>query len=317
MDFGYMDRTLQMNIAQASAELDINLLRNQLQSIIDRRFVRTPMMLAYCKRPNSAQVRRARYNQVKKELARLNDPENVWRVNARKMLSWLDSGLTSRPPYSIFVKGNSKLPFFAFSAAPAVTCPGMGACGTWCYSFRCWRNAAPFFRQIQNTILVKLRHDVLSDAFLSLPKNVTVRLYVDGDFDSVSTIEHWFALLKQRTDLDVYGYSKSWLELLQITSFPSNYKLNVSSGSRHNNDIRALVEQLPIARGRFEAVEIPKHLVGQYGQPEYVSAVREAGKVLGYEKSFACPGKCGPCTKKGHACGSERFDGIPILIGIH
>lgn len=42
---------------------------------------------------------------------------------------------TGRPVFKVFAKGNSKLPFFAFSALPQFTCPGAGDCLNWCYWF--------------------------------------------------------------------------------------------------------------------------------------------------------------------------------------
>src|SRR5262249_38268511 len=43
------------------------------------------------------------------------------------------------PALPVFSKGNAKLPFWAFSALPIVTCPGAGECARWCYSLTSWR----------------------------------------------------------------------------------------------------------------------------------------------------------------------------------
>ena len=44
---------------------------------------------------------------------------------------------------------------------------------------------------------------------------------------------------------------------------------------------------------------------------------RAVRAVLGVDKVFACPGRCGTCTPKGHACGSRALTGVPIVIATH
>ena len=136
----------------------------------------------------------------------------TWGYNAQKLL---DALRVDSFAFSIFVKGNGKLPFYAFSALPKYSCPGAGDCLEWCYSFRAWRYPAAFFRQLQNTILLTYRPETISDAFLSLPIGIGCRLYVDGDFESSDRVAFWMKLLEQRTDVNAYGYSKSWAELLE------------------------------------------------------------------------------------------------------
>ena len=64
--------------------------------------------------------------------------------------------------------GNMKLPFYAFSSLPGFDCPGAGAClygdneytpenfgKGWCYSFTGWLYPAAFFRQLQNSLLLR------------------------------------------------------------------------------------------------------------------------------------------------------------------
>jgi len=120
--------------------------------------------------------------------------------------------------------------------------------------------------------------------------------------------------------LDVYGYSKSFRELLAYNdrlaygeNWPSNYLLNLSGGHAHDIDTVEKMKALPITRGTFDAVSIGRKVkASDHGKPETNKAIRSvAGKV------FPCPGKCGSCTPKGHACGSERFRGIPIAIAVH
>ena len=57
--------------------------------------------------------------------------------------------------YSVWTEGNAKLPFLSWSSLPGEgVCPGAGECLQFCYSFRSWRNVAPFMRQFQNSVLL-------------------------------------------------------------------------------------------------------------------------------------------------------------------
>jgi hypothetical protein len=239
-----------------------------------------------------------------------------WEANVQKMLRFLRTGI---PEYTLFVKGNSKLPFYSWSTLPLVTCPGMAECAKWCYSLKAWRYPAAFMRQAQNTILLRtvVGQAHVRTAWLKLKQGSTVRLYVDGDFDSLETLRFWMDLCHLRPDLQVYGYSKS-LHLfrdLHVTGYnwPANYMLNVSGGGLYQKD---MVEGIPVVRDDFLAVPIPKGS-GTYGDATYAAAVRQSARTLGHDKVFVCPGKCGTCTRKGHACGRDEFRGIKIAIGIH
>ena len=248
----------------------------------------------------------------------------TWAYYAKRLADYVDDGLADAPPFTIFTRGNSKLPFFAFSALPLVTCPGMGACAKFCYSLRAWRYPAAFFRQLQNLLLLKQSPDVIADAFRTLPIAATLRLYVDGDIDSGETLGFWFGLLRERGDVQAYGYSKSWHVFLKHhadngpASFPTNYRLNLSSGSRYGDDVAKRMQALPCVRGAFVAVP---STVKQYKDGsnwrQYAASVRESAKALGHGRVFVCPGKCGECTKHGHACGLGSFTGKTIAIGIH
>lgn len=241
---------------------------------------------------------------------------------------------------AIFAPGNSKLSFFAFSSLPGHTCPGAGACLAWCYSFRAWRYAGALCRQLLNAMLLKYRPDIVSEAFRALPHGVIVRLYVDGDFSSVSDVQFWMNELRFRADLKAYGYSKSWAELLDYgrdNKYPNNYVLNLSSGSMHNtpaqrekmaqllcDDGNTLVRGGSEKNATFTAVPLSKDAKAvlpkgskAYSHPAYAPAVRAAALRILDQKVFACPGKCDSCRPDGiHACGDRNFR-APIAIGLH
>ena len=227
--------------------------------------------------------------------------------------------LTGRAAYPIFkLDGNSKLPFAAFSSLPGVTCPGAGDCLQWCYSFKAWRYPAAFARMAQNAWLLNHQPKTIADAFHAIPSHIkTVRLYVDGDFANMRDVSFWMSQITMAAHLDVYGYSKSFAELLAYSAmglgFPKNYILNLSGGHKHIPETIDRMRGLSITRGTFDAVSIGRKVKSSdHGKPETNRAIRaQAGKV------FPCPGKCGSCTPKGHACGSDRFRGIPIVIAVH
>ena len=244
--------------------------------------------------------------------AGIDEAGGDWNRFGIKLADWLDD-ITQTPPFSVYgLTGNVKLPFVTFSTLPDYTCPGAGGCLEVCYSFKAWRYPAAFFRQIQNTVLVRRGKRTLERLWMALPKNRSVRLYVDGDIDTMDTLKFWMKAISKRPDLKVYGYSKSWQLFLDFDGeFPPNYLLNISSGSIYGKRERARMLRLSVVRGSFDMVPIPKALGGKYQEPAYKAAVREQAQ------GFLCPGRCGKCTKSDHACGSRRFDGVPILIGIH
>jgi len=227
---------------------------------------------------------------------------------------------TGKPRFTVFGTGNGKLPFKTWSTLPVVTCPGMGTCGKWCYSFKAWRYPAAFFRQIQNTFLIRYGRDVIISEFQKLPRDIDFRLYVDGDFDSVSTLRFWMLLLARRSDVRTYGYSKSWeifLEYAECNTFPDNYTLNLSSGGRRQ-DLYSQMEKLSCTRGDFVAVPISGNFGSnseKYANPDYHRAVRKSAKDMGLGKVFSCTGQCGDCTNIGHLCGTDNP--ITIAIGVH
>jgi hypothetical protein len=256
--------------------------------------------------------------------AHIQKPSHTWQVNASNMVDWL---LGKREtPYKIFTKDNKKMkgkpgkPFYIFSALPLVTCPGKGDCEDFCYSLKAWRYPQPFFRQVQNTILIKQQSEKLTEAFNAIPDSSTVRLYVDGDIDSLETLDYWFSRLHERPSLNVYGYSKSWEVFLAYNKpMPKNYVLNLSSGSKYSVKVRDKVSKLPVARESFIAIDsISPRAVSKDMDiwASYAKDLRSKAKSAGLGKVFVCPGKCGSCTGAGHACGNPDIK-IPIVIGVH
>jgi hypothetical protein len=262
----------------------------------------------------------------------------TWKYFLLRFAAAIDAGSL---PHEIFaMEGNVKLPFVAFSTLPIVTCPGAGACAgiterggapdlssAFCYSLRAWRYPAAFLRQCMNTLLLRFNRRAIIDAVKALPQGVTMRLYVDGDFDSESTALFWFNLLRQRDDIKAYGYSKSWAILEKLAGqVPSNYILNLSSGGIDDTpEYREHMRGLPMTRGDFIALPVSGDFArgyARYSDPEYHRAVRAAAADAGLGKVFSCPGTCGTCTGAGHACGATKPDGssimsLPIVIGIH
>jgi len=253
------------------------------------------------------------FNQLKNDA----DFQSIgWKQNFDKLSIVLNTGV---PQYSVFTIGNSKLPFISFSVLPGVTCPGAGDCLQFCYSFRAWRYPAAFMRQCQNTILMRFNQDAIVSALdtivSKIPDGFDMRLYVDGDFASVSDVAFWFDVLNQNPTIRAYGYSKSFDAILAYAgAWPTNYQLNISGGHNANEDTIARVKALPITRGEFIAVSIGRKINSKdHGTPSVNRALREAFKV----KAFTCPGKCGSCTGKGHACGMSTLKGLPIIIAMH
>jgi hypothetical protein len=242
---------------------------------------------------------------------------------------WEGGPITQAVPFS--GTGNTKLPYWSYSALAIVTCPGMGECANFCYTLKSWRNAFAWLRQLINTLRlhsVSGRNDIVK-SWHAIPQGETVRLYVDGDFDSVATMRFWFSLMEMRPDLRVYGYSKSWALFIAWEKsgrpFPANYILNLSSGSRYNDSVRQAVANLPIVRGEFIGVDSPLPMPKGNTSAEirasadwipYQNAVRQAAQAAGYPKVFVCPGKCGDCGIKAHACGNTQLT-IPVAIAIH
>lgn len=253
--------------------------------------------------------------------ALINDPDfsgTGWQNTFKKLHSVF---VTGNPEFKIFAMGNSKLPFLAFSTLPGVTCPGAGACLDFCYSFRAWRYPSAFGRQVQNAFLLRFNTAVIESSLIehgeALPDGFDFRLYVDGDFANGADVAFWMNLLTMVPHARAYGYSKSFHALLGfdvVGVWPKNYMLNVSGGHNSSPAVVAAVKALPITRGEFIAVSIGRKVKGSdHGTPEVNKALREAFD----GKAFPCPGTCGTCTGKGHACGLPQLKGLPIIIAMH
>jgi hypothetical protein len=221
-------------------------------------------------------------------------------------------------PFSILGKGNAKLPFFTFSTLPGVTCPGAGDCLDWCYSFKSWRYPAAFARQAQNTVL--MRRDfaqiraAVSRALPAAGPALDFRLYVDGDFSSLADIDNWRECIAANPIHNFYGYSKSINLLNSAPDMPVNYRLNLSSGHNASAADVARLERRGYVRGRFIAVSLGRPVKSaEHGDRAHQAELRAAHGA----PAFTCPGECGNCTPRGHACGSDRFAGVDIIIAAH
>lgn len=227
------------------------------------------------------------------------------------------------PRFSIFAEGgNSKLPFVSFSTLPGVTCPGAGECIEFCYSYRAWRYPAAFARMAQNAWLMRFNPVAISAAFAEIAASradgFDFRLYVDGDFSSGADVAFWMAELHKTPTARAYGYSKSFAALLGFSivgTWPKNYQLNISSGHNASPAMLTAVKTLPITRGEFIAVSIGRKVKGsEHGTAAVNQALRDA---MPEAKIFPCPGTCGSCTGKGHACGMPQLKGRIIAIAMH
>lgn len=279
-----------------------------------------------------------------------------------RMRTWLQDPIKNKPPYAIFAKGNSKLPFWAFSTLPGITCPGAGDCLTdpkdrtkrgWCYSFSGWHKVTPYMRQLQNTLLIRLRDKswIEADAKKKFKPGQVVRLYVDGDMDSLATITYWMHFCERYPQNSFYGYSKSWAFFERwhkdhSGAWPSNYMMNLSSGTKLERilskaDFQKVVKRMldlknpktghRVVRGTFRALEVksasPGRSLSGKPLPEWTShrmEVLEAAKKAGIRGDFSakgvfvCPGYCGDCLPNGkHACADRRMTDMAIVIGIH
>lgn len=134
--------------------------------------------------------------------------EKGWWGHFHRLADWIEDGMDFDTPYNVFVEGNGKLPFWAFSSLPGASfCPGAGDCLIWCYSFKSWMYPTAFGRQLMNTLLMLHRRHIIEYNWRKIPSDVHVRLYVDGDIGNVLELRWWMRQCDARSDLKVYGYS--------------------------------------------------------------------------------------------------------------
>lgn len=239
---------------------------------------------------------------------------------------------------NIFSDGNDKLRFLNYSTMPIVTCPGAGACKSFCYSLNSLRYPGAFTRWLMNTIIENEAPELIADAFAyklntptyqkELKENgfVTFRLYNDGDFPNLQTMGFWFKLLKGFPQVKAYGYSKSWglfirfVEEFGEDAIPETYKLNLSSGANGAQELlRKKITSFGFVRGDFIAIPLQgnkKKNVTKINKDEK-KYIYKVAKESGHKKVMICGGLCNSCTRIGHACGSSTFDDYAIVIPIH
>lgn len=254
-----------------------------------------------------------------KKITKKGNPGGTAYLKAiRKMRVWLADPVNNKPPYTIFAKGNKKLPFWAFSTLPGVTCPGAGAClenpedpskRGWCYSFSAWRNVTPYFRQLQNTILIRLKNHswIEADAKSKFKKGEVVRLYVDGDFDSLETLTYWMHFCERFPDNNFYGYSKSWMFFKQWHMkhggmWPENYLLNLSSGTVFENPAEPLHPKAKKGLGSKRFLEIVREMFALKNPKTGKPVVRGTFRALEVETKFP--------KKKEFEKGKRRYSGV-------
>jgi hypothetical protein len=166
----------------------------------------------------------------------------------------------------------------ALGAANASDGVDVRGCASFCYSLKALRNPTVCYRLYCLTLGMStdpVRHTgIVVERMLRLNKRKRVkilRLFVDGDFRSAECIESWMNAVKRlgEKDITVYGYSKSWPEFLKIHErygaawWPTNYVLNLSSGSRYFKDPAWItrMKAIPVSRGEFIAVDPMERLV--------------------------------------------------------
>jgi len=236
--------------------------------------------------------------------------------------------------FPVFKSGNNKHKFMNYSTIPVVNCPGAGACATsFCYSLTSLRFPKAGLSWLQNQILednyfelieLELEKHLNTKYKKHLKNNTKInfRLYNDGDFSSLNNMVLWFNLLKKYSILKTYGYSKSLHFIKELTlmeyEFPKNYKFNISSGSKYEylkND-KVLLNN-PCYRGNFISFNLDGRRVKttertQQQNFKIYDAFKKEGK-----KVFICPGVCDTCIPSGHACNSDKYKNVNIVIPIH
>ena len=207
---------------------------------------------------------------------------------------------------------------------PSLHMSRAGDCKDYCYSLRAWRYPAAYFRQLQNTLLMRFAPDIVASAFARIRHGRTLGLYVDGDISSVSELDFWFRMLADRPDI-----------ARTVTLSRGKY---FSSTGRVANELRAKpLEWFYLRGGNENAHAWPTgNPRGVYRGPHGASVLatpssalhreritktsgtRPAPDASGQNRVFSCTGRCGTCAQGSHACGdNSRFRGVMIAIGVH
>jgi hypothetical protein len=131
--------------------------------------------------------------------------------------------------------------------------------------------------------------------------SVFMRLFVDGDINNEDNILAWMDAVRRigpsgadiasgHGYIDVYGYTKCWQQFVNVDriigeygGWPVNYVVNLSSGSVYASGkyqtVRTAMENLPISRGYFEAIDLK----------DYVPALREQARLLKENPNMPVP----------------------------
>ncbi|QDP60677.1 MAG: hypothetical protein GOVbin1434_6 [Prokaryotic dsDNA virus sp.] len=235
--------------------------------------------------------------------------------------------------FPVFKSGNNKHKFMNYSTIPVINCPGFGSCVTenYCYSLNSMRFPKATLSWLQNQILednyfnlIEVELDKHLNQYykkhLKQGLNIDFRLYNDGDFSSLNNMVLWFNLLKKYPFIKAYGYTKSLHLIKELTlmdfDFPDNYKFNLSSGSRYDylKQDKVILNN-PCYRGKFISFNFE-------GKKISTTKLNNDDKRKIHQKFkgkniFICPGVCNTCTLAGHACGSDKFKNVDIVIPIH
>jgi hypothetical protein len=148
-------------------------------------------------------------------------------------------------------------------------------CASFCYSLKAFGKPSCVARQLVLTLGAAVNPafhaQVVTAEMVKLAKRKSkpvkiLRLFVDGDFRSEESIVAWMDHCVRplgALGVTVYGYSKSWEHLCNVHDakgaawWPTNYVMNISSGSRFAKDAKMLarIREVPVARGGFIAVD--------------------------------------------------------------
>ena len=235
-------------------------------------------------------------------------------------------------PFNVFKVGNKKLPFINYSTIPLTNCVGASECKKYCYSLNSMRFPLASLSWLQNQILETHYFNIIDREFsmiiskakfkkqLAKQGHIDFRLYNDGDFSTIENMMKWFNLLKKYPSIKCYGYTKSLNLIRTLTlldyEFPNNYRFNVSNGGKYDNlGQSTIIKENPCYRGNFIAYNLndKRHKTSHGISKDEIKTIRNDFD----KKVFICPLVCDTCTSKGHACGSDNFKNLDIVIPIH